>query len=414
MTKLLVVTFVAVLAVFGGTLGAGAQIPPVDDVTDPIEETVEQVEEVVEQTVDDGEQTIEDTIEDTEDTIEDTKESTEQTTEAVTGTTDPISHTVGGNAEDGAAAATGTMGQSSGGSSSPGATEPRGGGSGRSRTQGSPHGTAGAGVASARVTRVVSETGGASYGALVYVPLLVRLTNDADGDGSYSTSEAAPMPGADVPLQVRLENAGSNELAILAIRDASPTPIRAGDDAACRDLAGIRLAPGESTVCRFTATEFAPPEGERVVTVLEVDVAETTDPSAVGTVTDTTVITTGGSVLGLVIRRGLDALATTGAHIAILMAGAVGLAAAGALFIRLAKRQRPVPDRGFGRPSRAPSLARLGHRGGHDPLRRRGRGRGRGLVDAASRSGHTSVPARRVASSASPGAGRQPPATPRP
>jgi hypothetical protein len=338
MTRLLVVTFVAVLAVFGGTLGAGAQIPPVDDVTDPIEETVEQVEEVVEQTVDDGEQTI-------EDTIEDTKESTEQTTEAVTGTTDPISHTVGGNAEDGAAAATGTMGQSSGGSSSPGATEPRGGGSGRSRTQGSPHGTAGAGVASARVTRVVSETGGASYGALVYVPLLVRLTNDADGDGSYSTSEAAPMPGADVPLQVRLENAGSNELAILAIRDASPTPIRAGDDAACRDLAGIRLAPGESTVCRFTATEFAPPEGERVVTVLEVDVAETTDPSAVGTVTDTTVITTGGSVLGLVIRRGLDVLATTGAHIAILMASAVGLAAAGALFIRLAKRQRRVPDR---------------------------------------------------------------------
>jgi hypothetical protein len=405
MTKLLVVTFVAVLAVFGGTPGAGAQIPPVDDVTDTVEETAEQLEEVVEQTVDDGEQTIEDTI-----------ESTEQTTEAVTGTADPISHTVGGNAEDGTGAATDTMGQSSGGSSSPGATEPRGRRSGRSRTQGSPHGTAGAGVASARVTRVVSETGGASSGALVYVPLLVRLTNDADGDGSYSTSEAAPMPGADVPLQVRLENAGSNELAILAIRDASPTPIRAGDDAACRDLAGIRLAPGESTVCRFTATEFAPPEGERVVTVLEVDVAETTDPSAVGTVTDTTVITTGGSVLGLFIRRGLDALATTGAHIAILMAGAVGLAAAGALFIRMAKSQRPVPDRGAARSSRAPSLAvaRLGHRGGHDPLRRRGRGRGRGLVDAASRSGHTSVPARRVASSASSGAGRQPPATPRP
>jgi len=366
------------LAVFGGTPGAGAQIPPVDDVTDPIEETVEQVEGVVEQTVDDGVQT-----------IEDTKESTEQTTEAVTGTTDPISHTVGVKAGDEAGAATGTMGQSSSGASSPGETEPRGRGSGRSRTQGSPHGAAGAGVASARVTRVVSETGGASYGALVYVPLLVRLTNDADGDGSYSTSEAAPMPGADVPLQVRLENAGSNELAILAIRDASPTPIRTGDDAACRDLAGIRLAPGESTVCRFTATKFAPPEGERVVTVLEVDVAETTDPSAVGTVTDTTVITTGGSVLGLVIRRGLDVLATTGAHIAILMASAVGLAAAGALFIRLAKRQRRVPDRGFGRPSRAPSLAvaRLGHRGGHDPRRGRGRGRGRRLVDAAYRSG---------------------------
>jgi len=353
MTKLLVVTVVAVLAVLVGPPGAGAQIPPFDGVTDPIEETAEQVEGVV----------------------DDTKESTGQATGAVTGTADLASNTVGGMAQDGAGAATGTKGQSSGGSSSPGATEPRGRGSGRSRTEGSPRGAGAAGVASARVTRV-SETGGASSGAVVYVPLLVRLTNDADGDGSYSISEAAPMPGADVPLQVGLENAGSNELVILAIRDASPTPIGTGDEAVCHDLAGTRLAPGESTVCRFRATEFAPPEGERVVAVLEVDVADTTDPSAVGTVTDTTVITTGGSVLGLLIRRGQDVLATTGAHIAILMAGAVGLTAAGALSIRLANSQGRVPDRGTARPSRGSSLAvaRLGLRGGHDPRSRRAPG----------------------------------------
>lgn len=354
MTKLLVVSVVAGLAVLGVTPGAGAQIPPVDDVTEPIEETVGQVEEVVEQTVEEGTQT-----------IEDTEQSTEQTTGAVTGTTQVSSDTVGGTSQDGVGAATGTMGQSSGGSSSPGATEPRG--SGRSRTQGSPHGTTGAGVTSARVARIVSETDGASYEALVYIPLLVRLANDADGDGSYSTSEVAPMPGADVPLQIRLENAGSNELTILAIRDASPTPIGTGNEAACRTLAGMRLAPGESTVCRFTATEFAPPEGERVVTVFEVDVVETIDPSAVGTVTDTTVITSGGSVLGVFIRRGLGVLASTGAHIAILMAVAVGLAAAGAVSIRLAKRQRRWPDRGAARPPRDPSpaVARLGLRGGH-------------------------------------------------
>src|SRR3990170_302929 len=106
MTRLLVVTFVAVLAVFGGTLGAGAQIPPVDDVTDPIEETVEQVTDPIEETAEQVEGVVEQTVDDGEQTIEDTKESTEQTTEAVTGTADPISHTAGVKAGDEAGGAT--------------------------------------------------------------------------------------------------------------------------------------------------------------------------------------------------------------------------------------------------------------------------------------------------------------------
>jgi hypothetical protein len=193
------------------------------------------------------------------------------------------------------------------------------------------------------MVRVLGESGEGWSGA-IYVPLLVRLTNDADGDGSFSDAETAGRPDEDVPFQVQLQNVGLNELAILAVRNVSPTPNGVEEDSSCRDLTGIRLSPGESTMCRFTVGGLAPPAGERVVRLFEVDAVDTTDPSATGTVVDTTVIRTGGSVLGEFVRRGLNALATTGARIAVLLVGAVGLAGVGGLFVLLGNR-RGQPDR---------------------------------------------------------------------
>lgn len=187
------------------------------------------------------------------------------------------------------------------------------------------------------MTRLIRETAGPPSGALAYVPLLVKLTNDADGDGAYSDSEAAPFAGVDVPLRLRLENAGSNELSILAIRDASPIRGEPAARTACRHLAGTMLAPGQSTTCQFVAADLAPSLGERAVAILEVD---TSDGSTAGTVTDTTVITTGESgVLGLFVRRGLDRLATTGADIGMLLTAALCLSVAGALLISRGNRQ---------------------------------------------------------------------------
>jgi hypothetical protein len=354
MTRLVLAAAVGVVALLSGMPGAGAQLPPVDEATDPIEETVEEVGDTAGQAV------------------EDTVDTVEQTTDAVSGTTQDASE-AGGDALQGGDSATGQAGSVTGsisqtagaagtttsgtsggagqdpqGSSSGSADRPQGRGDAGSRLHRAPNSASQRGVSSPRIARIVADTGQEAFsGALAYVPLVVRLTNDADGDGSYSDVEASALPRGDVPFQVRLENVGPNELAIVTIRDASPTPIDPDDSAVCGDLAGIRLAPGEARACRFTVKGFAPPEGERAVTVFEVDVADTSDPSTVGTVSDTTVIRTGdGSVLGLFVRRGLDALASTGARIVLLVAGAIGLAAAGVWFIVLGNRRRAQAARG--------------------------------------------------------------------
>ena len=198
---------------------------------------------------------------------------------------------------------------------------------------------ASAGVAAADLR---SSLDASPFEAATYVPLLVRLTNDADGDGSYSDVEVAPVRDSDVPFQVQLENTGSNELAILAIRNAS-APLGQRTSAVCSDLSGVRLAAGESATCRFTVKAFAPPEGERAVIVLEVDAADAADPSATGTVTDPTVIRTEhGSVLGLFVRSGLDFLATTGARISILLAATLALVVSGTLLITIGNRRRAL------------------------------------------------------------------------
>jgi hypothetical protein len=345
MARLVLATVLTVFVTFGTTLGAWAQIPPLDETTDALEETVEGTVETVEETVG-------------------------GTTEAVGGAGGGGS-IVGGGGTSGGGGGTGGVqeeAESTAGSvigsatgSTSGAAATSGGASGEDtagsagtaeesqerghagpRSLRSPNETA-ARVASAQAsTRAALEDLGSSFEAATYVPLLVRLTNDADGDGSYSDVEVAPVRDSDVPFQVQLENTGSSELAILAIRNAS-APLGQRDSAVCSDLPGVRLAPGESTTCRFTVKAFAPPQGERAVIVLEVDAADAADPSTTGTVTDPTVIRTEhGSVLGLFVRSGLDFLATTGARIGILLAATLALVVAGALLITVGNRRRAV------------------------------------------------------------------------
>jgi hypothetical protein len=338
MARLVLGTLLSAVAVVGVMPQAVGQIPPVDEVADPIEEATEQVEKIAGQTVGDGHETVEQTGGAGGDTVEDTADGS---SDAVQKTTSAVT--------DEAGSAPGSMSEAVGdlsGGIVKRTAQPSAGAAG-----GSPRGFVSlrplrgshsleAAAVSARTTRVAAESGKVSWSeGAVYVPLSVRLTNDADGDGHYSDVEAAPDPDRDVPFQVQLENVGWDELAILAIRDASPTPLR--NDGGCLDLAGIRLAPGQSTTCRFRVSRFAPREGERIVAVFEVDAVDTSDPSSAGTVVDTTAIKTEASVLGTFIRRGLDALASTGAQILFLLAGAVGLAVAGGLMLLLGNRQKP-------------------------------------------------------------------------
>ena len=338
MARFVLVTVLGVFVTLGTVPGAGAQLPPIDDVTDPLEEAVEDTVDAVDTTVGTATGAVGGTGGGETGVVGGTGSGG---TDVVEETTEDAAGSVTSSATDSASGTGATSGSVSGddagGSSSGTADRLRERGHAGARSQRAPNEGRGR-EPSARVAATRQEF---SSTTAIFVPLLVQLTNDANRDGSYSDVEAAPVPDGDVLFQVRLENTGSNELAILAIRNASA--VGRGDDDACGDLAGIRLAPGESTACRFTMTAFAPSKGERAVTVFEVDAADMADPSTTGTVTDTTVIKTeNASVLGFFVRRGLDFLATTGARIPLLLAATIALAVAGALLIALGNRRRAL------------------------------------------------------------------------
>jgi hypothetical protein len=391
MARVAIVGILALVAMLGGMAGAGAQLPPLD--TGPIEDTVDQIEDTVDQVGGAVDQTVDDTVDQVggavDQTVDDTVETIEDTEDGTGATVgDAVSALTGGA---GVGSATGTtLGGASAAGTGAGGSSPGGQhGGGRPGTGRSPTHRLGADGGEGRMARLLSETGHHSLVPVVYVPLVVQLTNDADGDGSYAEAESAPRPGADVPFQVRLENAGTRELAILAVRDGSPGPLGLPGEAMCGGVVGTRLAPNQSTVCRFTVEGLAPAEGERVVAVLEVDAAFTADQSPTGTVTDTSVIRTGDvGVLGAFVRGVLDTLATTGAWIGLLGAVAVGLAAAGAWASRLGNRQR---DAGWTRiPSRsAAGVTATGTRRGAEPRPSRRRARSRTV--GSSLAGHSTV-----------------------
>lgn len=342
MARLVLAAVLSVVATLGATPQAAAQIDQIDEVTEALQETADQIGEAAGQTVGGSGETVKSAGEDVDDAVGGASgglsEAVQETATNFTGE--------GGSVPDTVSDAGGDAGATSGGSvrksnqSSRGTLDQsRGRDASGSRIKSAPTTAPG----SARRARVLGASGEGWSGA-IYVPLLIHLSNDADGDGSYSDAETARRQDEDVQFQVRLENVGSNELAVLAVRDVSPTPTGVEEDAACRDLAGIRLAPGESTTCRFTVRGLTPPAGERVVRLFEVDAVDTTDPSRTGTVVDTTVIRTGGTVLGEFIRRGLGALATTGVGIIALLAAAAVLAGIGGPFVLLGNRRRRPLD----------------------------------------------------------------------
>jgi hypothetical protein len=321
-----------------GLLGAlfsmppsAAQTDPIDDLTGPIEETVNEAADTVNQTV-----------EDTVDSVENAGGSVSDTVE------EAASGAVGG-----AGSATGDDGGSLGGTGSDtaesGGDVIAGASSGETtraqqrvnrNARGQVRQSREGGFRDAQMARVAAEAGGNfPSGAAAYIPLLVQLTNDADRDGSYSDAEAAPLPDADIPLQVKLENTGVGSLSVLALRDGSPEPMTMAASAACGGLLGLQLQPGQSKTCRFTAEGFAPGQGQRAVVLLEIDVIDTTHPDVTGTVSDTTLIGTGmGNVLGRVLRR---ILASTGTQIILLIGIAIALATIGAALLALSHMRSP-------------------------------------------------------------------------
>jgi hypothetical protein len=399
MARFVIAAIFAMVPVFGLVPGVWAQIPlpPLDDVTDPIEETVDQIEETVDP-VDDVVDEAGGAVDQAAGDVVETVEQTAAGTSAALGQAGGAASGAGG-ADGGAATGTlsgaGGAGDADAGSSSPGGKQAKPRSSrarANQRASDRPDGEGGG----LRMARVASATGPASVVPVVYIPLVVRLTNDADGDGVYAEAESAPRPGVDIPFQLRLENAGPNELTILAIRDASPHNL--SEDGECGELIGTPLATDQSAVCRFTVEGLAPTGGERLVAVVEVDAAETADPSTTGTVTDTSVIRTEDvGVLGEVVRGVLGTLATTGARIGLLAAVAVGLAGAGLWMIRSGNRRGEVL------PAWVRSTAGASGTLARTDVRSPRPGRGRRHAIGSSLAGHSTVRRRGLAGTRRPG-----------
>jgi hypothetical protein len=186
----------------------------------------------------------------------------------------------------------------------------------------------------ARVARHSLSSGSVTGAA--YLPLLLGLTNDADGDGTFSDSETAPLPGATVTFQAVLENVGSEDLIIVDVRNTAFDANGGSDDPVCTNLVTARLVAGHSVTCRFTVGDYAPRAGASAVNTLQVEAIEADDFNARATVTDTSIVATGTqAVLGLSVGGPAIDLATTGGRIALLLSVVAALAALGLVLDRL-------------------------------------------------------------------------------
>jgi len=174
----------------------------------------------------------------------------------------------------------------------------------------------------------------------------VQKTNDANGDGVFSSGEVAQRSGADVPFRVTIKNVGQVAVIIRRVTDS----YQATTIDVCEEFVGDRIRPGRSAVCNFTLDDYAPPANDSRANTIRVAVKETQGDRTASD-SDISTVTTldggGNNVLGTTgsnpdsETEGSKNFAETGFYLTRLIALALALLAAGAALIRLGRR-RPV------------------------------------------------------------------------
>jgi len=91
------------------------------------------------------------------------------------------------------------------------------------------------------------------------VAVRIAKTNDADGDGHYTSSEEAKRSGLDVPFRLEIVNTGTVDTTITDLTDAFDQQTIDLLNTKCADLNGTTLAAGEAVVCKFTMNNYSPP-----------------------------------------------------------------------------------------------------------------------------------------------------------
>ena len=190
-------------------------------------------------------------------------------------------------------------------------------------------GTTSSSLSSARQRGSVAMSGPA-----VFMPMIVVKANDADGDGTFTDSEIAPLPSATVQFRVTIRNVGSDEVVVIGVRDVFSDSSGNSERTVCSDLVGSSIGPGETVICRFSLEDYAPAPGGRMVNTFELAVTKPSDFSW-ATVGDISVVQTAEErVLGITFGPGFGSLAETGASIAFLIAVMLVLAGTGDSFLQ--------------------------------------------------------------------------------
>ena len=189
---------------------------------------------------------------------------------------------------------------------------------------------------------ILSSLGGVFGSAQPSFAILVDAMNDADGDGSFSDVEIAPIPNGDVSFQALISNIGSTNFEIAGVNHSYAAADGRVQVGICEKLVGLVLLAGDSVPCTFSLADYAPAPGESVVNTITAAAFEIGSPKRGASDSDISTVDTllADEVLAVAVSKEPGVLAFTGMDAVGLIILAITLLASGAALTQLGRMRR--------------------------------------------------------------------------
>jgi hypothetical protein len=189
---------------------------------------------------------------------------------------------------------------------------------------------------------MLSSLGGIFGSAQPSFAILVDAMNDADGDGSFSDVEIAPIPNGGVRFQALISNIGSTNFEIAGVNHSYAAADGRVQVGICEKLVGLVLLAGDSVPCTFSLADYAPARGESVVNTITAAAFEIGSPKRGASDSDISTVDTllADEVLAVAVSKKPGVLAFTGMDAVGLIILAITLLASGAALTQLGRMRR--------------------------------------------------------------------------